>query len=60
MGTFVNLRSVVTQDAGEGGQMGMSFHTTYTTNGYFFVNYTTRTNGKLSFLSLQSIRPTRT
>lgn len=47
VGTFVSLSSVVTQDVNEGGLLGMAFHPDYATNGYFFVNYTTRTNGKL-------------
>jgi len=36
---FLNLTSLVTS-GGERGLLGLAFHPNYTTNGYFFVNYT--------------------
>lgn len=36
---FLNLSSIITTN-GERGLLGLAFHPDYTTNGYFFVNYT--------------------
>lgn len=42
--TLINLTSVVSNNASEKGLLGLAFHPSYSTNGYFFVNYTTASN----------------
>jgi glucose/arabinose dehydrogenase len=59
LGTFLNFRSIVTQDVPEGGMLGMAFHPDYARNGYFFVNYTQRNNGKLVTI-IRRLRVSRT
>ncbi|WP_041735734.1 PQQ-dependent sugar dehydrogenase [Dyadobacter fermentans] len=43
---FLNIKKLVSY-GGEAGLLGLAFHPDYKTNGYFFLNYTTKVNGKL-------------
>jgi glucose/arabinose dehydrogenase len=43
--TFLDLSSVVSQDGGERGLLGMAFHPNYAANGLFYVNYTRASDG---------------
>lgn len=36
---FIDLSSVVSQDGGERGLLGLAFHPNFSANGYFYVNY---------------------
>src|SRR5690606_4553746 len=42
---FLDLTDVTGISANERGLLGLAFHPDYAENGYFFVNYTTLTNG---------------
>jgi glucose/arabinose dehydrogenase len=44
-GTFLDLRSVVSQDGGERGLLGLAFHPRYRQNGRLYVDYTRAGNG---------------
>ncbi len=49
---FIDLSDRVSQTGGETGLLGLAFHPDYTHNGYFYVNYTRTTSGRLqSFVS---------
>ena len=49
---FVDLSDRVSQSGGETGLLGLAFHPDYTHNGYFYVNYTSSSAGRLqSFVS---------
>jgi glucose/arabinose dehydrogenase len=37
---FLDIRSLVDSDSSERGLLGLAFHPSYRTNGYFYVNYT--------------------
>lgn len=41
---FLDIRSRVVSNSGEKGLLGMAFHPGFASNGYFYVNYTNRTN----------------
>ncbi|WAC15384.1 PQQ-dependent sugar dehydrogenase [Dyadobacter pollutisoli] len=43
---FLNIKSKVSY-GGEAGLLGLTFHPDYKNNGYFFLNYTRKTGGKL-------------
>jgi glucose/arabinose dehydrogenase len=54
---FLNLTSLVAS-GGERGLLGLAFHPDYTTNGYFFVNYTnTSGNTAIARYSVNSSNP---
>ncbi len=42
---FINLSSKVSQSGSERGLLGLTFHPQFTTNSYFFVNYTRQSDG---------------
>jgi len=42
---FLDIRSRVSNDANEQGLLGMCFHPDYFNNGYFFLNYTRKSDG---------------
>ncbi len=52
---FLNLVGTVNSTGGERGLLGLAFHPNYAVNGYFYVNYTSATNG-----STRIVRYTRT
>jgi glucose/arabinose dehydrogenase len=43
---FLNIKKLVSY-GGEAGLLGLAFHPDYKTNGFFFLNYTTKVSGKL-------------
>ena len=45
LGTFLDLRSVVSQDGGERGLLGLAFHPRYRQNGRLYVDYTRAGSG---------------
>lgn len=54
---FLNLSTLISSD-GERGLLGLAFHPNYTTNGYFFVNYTnTSGNTVIARYSVNSGNP---
>jgi len=54
---FLNLSSIITTN-GERGLLGLAFHPDYTTNGYFFVNYTnTSGNTVIARYGVDSVNP---
>jgi glucose/arabinose dehydrogenase len=42
---FLDIGGLITTGSGEQGMLGLAFHPAYTTNGYFFVNYTRSGDG---------------
>ena len=44
-GTFLDLRSIVSQDGGERGLLGLAFHPRYRQNGRLYVDYTRAGSG---------------
>jgi glucose/arabinose dehydrogenase len=44
-GTYLDLRSIVSQDGGERGLLGLAFHPRYRQNGRLYVNYTRAGSG---------------
>lgn len=49
---FIDLSDRVSQSGGETGLLGLAFHPDYARNGYFYVNYTSSSSGRLqSFVS---------
>ncbi len=56
--TFLDLRDRVTS-GGEKGLLGLSFHPTFSKNGRFFVNYTSKTGGLHTVISEWRVNPTR-
>ena len=54
---FLNVSSLISS-GGERGLLGLAFHPNYTTNGYFFVNYTnTSGNTVIERYSVNSSNP---
>jgi glucose/arabinose dehydrogenase len=45
---FLDLRDTVSQSGSEMGLLGLALHPRFSTNGYFFVNYTTVIRGQLA------------
>ncbi len=55
---FLNLSDIVHQGGGETGLLGLAFHPSYASNGYFYVNYTSSREGSLkSYVSRFSVSP---
>ena len=54
--TFLDIRSIVDQDGGytEEGLLGLAFHPNYSSNGYFYVNYT-RHNPRRNVIARYSV-----
>lgn len=49
---FLDLTDIVSASGGETGLLGLAFHPSYSSNGYFFVSYTSSRSGSLkSYLS---------
>ena len=57
--TFLDIRSIVDQDGGytEEGLLGLAFHPDYSSNGYFYVNYT-RHNPRRNVIARYSVSQT--
>ena len=57
--TFLDIRSIVDQDGGytEEGLLGLAFHPDYSSNGYFYVNYT-RHNPRRNVIARYSVSAT--
>lgn len=54
---FLNLSSIISSN-GERGLLGLAFHPNYSTNGFFFVNYTnTSGNTVIARYSVSSVNP---
>ncbi|KXK06362.1 MAG: glucose/sorbosone dehydrogenase [Chlorobi bacterium OLB4] len=49
--TFLNISDRVEQSGSETGLLGLAFHPDFANNGYFYVNYTTNSGGRLSRIS---------
>ena len=45
---FLDIRSKVESSGGEQGLLSVAFHPDFETNGFFYVNYTSRTNGGIA------------
>jgi glucose/arabinose dehydrogenase len=55
-GTYLDIRSRVYDAAGEQGLLGLAFHPSFGTNGYFFVAYT-KSNGALRVARYRATNP---
>jgi glucose/arabinose dehydrogenase len=47
---FLDLHTIVSQDAGEEGLLGLAFHPEYDSNGFFYVDYTTPRPGAETYI----------
>jgi glucose/arabinose dehydrogenase len=54
---FLNIQGKVTS-GGERGLLGLAFHPNFTSNGYFYVNYTRQTDSLRTYVSRFSVSPT--
>ncbi len=57
---FLDLSDSATQNGSETGCLGLAFHPNYTSNGYFYVDYTTRQTplrSKISRFSVSASNP---
>ena len=55
-GAFLDIKSRVRDQGNEEGLLGLAFHPNFTSNGYFFVNYTASSPGGPWWLVTVSIR----
>lgn len=56
MNIFLNISSKISSSAGEEGLLGLAFHPNYSSNGYFYVNYTSP-NPLKTIISRFSVNP---